>query len=252
MMSCDEKEICGRQFRYDILLWDIDGTLMDFKQSEAMALSQSLRDIGIEPTEEMVPDYSRINLSYWKRLEKGELTKEEVLVGRFVEFLGKYHIEADAKEFLGRYENYLSHVWFIQDDSLDVCRMLKEKGFRQYVVTNGWVEVQKTKLYESGFDQIMDGAFISDEIGVPKPKKEFFEACFEKIFGTSQPREADRKRVLIIGDSLTSDMQGGINVGIDCCWYRNPGEENPENLPVDYEIQELHEIYRVLELFDEE
>lgn len=232
--------------RYDILLWDIDGTLMDFKKAEAMALSQSLCEVDVNPTDAMIRDYSKINLSYWRRLETGELSKEQVLVGRFVEFLGKYGIDADASEFLESYEAHLSHAWFIQDDSLELCKELRDRGLAQYVVTNGWIDVQKTKLRESGFDQVMDGSFISDEFGVPKPKREFFEACFQQIFGTAAPEPAQLKRVLIIGDSLTSDMKGGLNAGIDRCWYRRPDEMNTENVPVTYEIENLHEIWDIL------
>jgi 2-haloacid dehalogenase len=233
--------------KYDILLWDIDGTLMDFKRAEAKALSQSLREVGVVPTEELISEYSQINISYWKRLETGELTKEEVLLGRFVEFLGKKKIKADPKTFLMSYEGHLSHAWFIQDNSLELCRKLKEKGLRQYVVTNGWIDVQKTKLKESGFDKIMDGSFISDELGVPKPKKEFFEACFERVFGSKEPSKSELARVLIIGDSLTSDMKGGVNAGIACCWYRAKGEVNTENISVDYEIEDLWQIWDILE-----
>ena len=240
-MRCNEKSK-----RYDVLLWDIDGTLMDFKKAEALSLSRCLMDVGVEPVASILQDYSRINLSYWKRLEKGELTKEQVLVGRFKEFLAKYEIDTDPYKFLEKYEDHLSHAWFIQDDSLKLCENLKKRGYKQYVVTNGWIEVQKTKLHESGFDRIMDGAFISDAIGVPKPKKEFFEACFKEIFGETDPDEGKRSRVLIIGDSLTSDIQGGINAGIDTCWYRNPGEQNPDNIPVTYEITDLHQIFDIL------
>ena len=232
--------------KYDILFWDIDGTLMDFKRAEAQALSQSLEEVGVRPTMELITEYSGINISYWKRLETGELTKEEVLVGRFVEFLGKRKIQADAKKFLMSYEEHLSHAWFIQDDSLELCKKLRSDGFRQYVVTNGWVDVQKTKLRESGFDKVLDGSFISDELGVPKPKKEFFEACFEQIFGTKTPEPSELNRVLIIGDSLTSDMKGGVNAGIDCCWYRPFGEVNTEKLPLTYEIENLWQILEIL------
>ena len=231
--------------KYDILLWDIDGTLMDFKSAEALALGRCLQEVGVEPTAEQISDYSQINLSYWKRLETGELTKEEVLLGRFVEFLGKYGIQEDAEKFLWRYEENLSHAWFIQDDSLRLCRKLKEKGFKQYIVTNGWVEVQKTKIRESGFDQVMDGSFISDDLGVPKPGKAFFEACFEDIFGTLHPSEEQLKHVLIIGDSLTSDMQGGLNAGIDRCWYA-PGEVAEPEISVTWQIENLWDILPIL------
>jgi len=127
-----------------------------------------------------------------------------------------------------------------------LCRILKAKGFRQYVVTNGWSFVQWTKLEESGFNPVMDGCFISDDLGVQKPKKEFFEACFTEIFGRPEPSAEERSRVLIVGDSLTSDMLGGLNVGIDRCWYSSPGEnENPE-IPVTCRIKYLWELLPIL------
>lgn len=232
--------------RYNILLWDIDGTLMNFKQSEAMSLSECLREIGVEPNERMIDDYSDINLSYWKRLEKGEITKSQVLVGRFEEFFGKYHIHTDVEKFLQHYEEGLGHHNFIQDDSLNLLRDLKARRFKQYIVTNGTLSVQRMKLRATGLDQIVDDVFISDEIGVPKPRKEFFEICFKKIFGTAHPKEEELGRVLIVGDSLSSDIQGGINAGIDTCWYRNPGEENSEEVPATYEITSLHEIFNII------
>ena len=161
---------------YDIILWDVDGTLMDFKAAEKQALSGCLQELGVEPADALIGEYSRINISYWKRFERGELTKEEVLLGRFVEFLEKEHLPGTPEKVLWSYEEKLSHTWFIQDDSLELCRILKAKGFRQYVVTNGWSFVQWTKLEESGFNPVMDGCFISDDLGVQKPKKEFFEA----------------------------------------------------------------------------
>lgn len=231
---------------YDIILWDVDGTLMDFKAAEKQALSGCLQELGVEPADALIGEYSRINISYWKRFERGELTKEEVLLGRFVEFLEKEHLPGTPEKVLWSYEEKLSHTWFIQDDSLELCRILKAKGFRQYVVTNGWSIVQWTKLEESGFNPVMDGCFISDDLGVQKPKKEFFEACFTEIFGRPEPSAEERSRVLIVGDSLTSDMLGGLNVGIDRCWYSSPGEnENPE-IPVTCRIKYLWELLPIL------
>lgn len=232
--------------RYDILLWDIDGTLMDFKKAEAMSLSECLREIGVEPNEQMIEDYSNINMSYWKRLEKGEISKQEVLIGRFQEFLEKYQICTDVEVFLERYENGLGHHNYIQDDSYNLLQNLKNRGFKQYIVTNGTLSVQRMKLRATGLGQLVDGVFISDELGVPKPKNAFFEICFKTIFGSEHPDEEQRKKALIIGDSLSSDMQGGLNAGIDSCWYRNPGEENPEDLPVVYEIAHLKEIMDII------
>lgn len=232
--------------KYDIILWDVDGTLMDFKAAEKQALSKCLENLGVEPTEQLIGAYSQINISYWKRFEKGELTKEEVLLGRFAEFLGREYIPGNPEKVLWEYEEYLSHIWFIQDDSLKLCRMLKSRGVHQYVVTNGWSFVQKTKLEESGFNSVMDGCFISDDLGVQKPKKGFFEACFTEIFGKSETSAEERSRVLIVGDSLTSDMLGGINAEIDSCWYGSPEEKEDPEIPVTYRIENLWDILPIL------
>lgn len=233
--------------RYDVVLWDVDGTLMDFKRAERESLGQCLREIGAAPSEELLEMYSRINISYWKRLEKGELTKDEVLIGRFREFLSAAGIESSPEKLLWQYEEGLSRTWFIQDDSLALCLRLKAAGIRQYVVTNGWSFVQKRKLEASGFNDIMEDSFISDDLGFPKPRKAFFEACFQKIFGTAEPEESDRKRALIVGDSLTSDMQGGINAGIDCCWYQTE-DEDAKGMALTYTIHSLWEILDILGL----
>lgn len=121
-------------------------------------------------------------------METGELTKEEVLLGRFVEFFDKMGLEAEAESFLMSYEEHLGHIWFIQDNSLELCKKLRAEGIRQYVVTNGWVFVQETKLRESGFDQIMDGSFISDEFGVPKPKRAFLKFALSRFLGQRHRR----------------------------------------------------------------
>lgn len=234
--------------RYDVIFWDVDGTLMDFKAAEKEALSRCLESIGVVPQDSLVEMYSRINISYWKRFEKGELTKEQVLIGRFEEFLKTAGIDGEAEKVLWCYEEELSRTWFIQDDSLELCRQLKQAGIRQYVVTNGWVFVQKRKLEASGFNEIMDGCFISDDLGVPKPRKAFFEKCFQQVFGTREPSEVQRSKVLIVGDSLTSDMQGGKNAGIDCCWYRG-AEGYEEEIAVNYKINNLWEVKSILGFF---
>ena len=231
---------------YDIILWDVDGTLMDFKAAEKQALGRCLEALGVEPAEALLCEYSRINISYWKRFERGELTKEEVLLGRFVEFLEKEHLPGVPEKVLWSYEENLSHTWFIQDDALKLCKELKERGLQQYVVTNGWSFVQRTKLEESGFNSVMDGSFISDDLGIQKPQKGFFQACFMEIFGTGEPSREALSRVLIVGDSLTSDMLGGMNAGIDSCWYSSSEEKEDSEIPVTYRIENLWDILPIL------
>lgn len=229
---------------YPYLLWDVDGTLLDFLYSQKASITKCLEQIGVTVTEELVEGYSRINDSWWKRLELGEVTKPELLTGRFIEFFAKYGITCpDIDAFREDYEAGLGVIFRCVEGSLELCRELKEKGFHQFVVTNGTTSVQQNKLKLSGFAELMEDVFISEQIGAPKPKKEFFDVCLKKI--AEKYPDFDKSQALIIGDSLTSDMQGGENAGIDTCWYHPNGDEIPQ-IQVNYEIRELRDVMEIV------
>ncbi|MGN0532261.1 MAG: YjjG family noncanonical pyrimidine nucleotidase [Eubacterium sp.] len=221
------------------LLWDVDGTLLDFLTAERHSLKKAFVRFGLgECTDEKCRQYSAINIKYWQRLERGEVTKEQVLIGRFEEFLALNGItHVSPREFCQMYEDGLSDVITYIDDSLELLQQLSY-DYKQYIVTNGALNVQTKKLAKSGFADVVDDVFISDKIGYEKPSREFFDYVINSI-GNPDPTE-----VLIIGDSLTSDMAGGVNYGIHTCWY------NPKTLPkpdtIDYNITNLWDIKEIL------
>ncbi len=226
------------------ILWDVDNTLLDFDYSCRGSLRQCFRARGKKITDEMIGRYMQINDSYWKRLERGEVTKEQLLTGRFVDFFEEYGWnDIDVESFRKEFQSNLGNIYSFKDDSLTICKSLQTK-YKQYVVTNGVSATQRSKLSLSGFVDVMDGVFISEEVGSPKPDKEFFEYCLAHV------EEQDRNRILLVGDSLTSDIKGANNVGIKACWY-NPKEENRvDGYSIDYEIIDLHQIYEVLNIFN--
>ena len=230
--------------RFTTVLWDLDGTLLDFLYSQRYALQKCFRTAGREIAEEQMERYSQINDSFWKRYELGEISKERLLRERFVQLFKEYGIEdIEPGAFQREYEEALGSVVSHKDDSLTLCKALN--GFvRQYVVTNGISATQRSKLKLSGLEEAMDGVFISEEVGAPKPSEEFFAYCLERI------EEKDRSKILIVGDSLTSDIRGGIQAGIATCWYRPDTEENPSPYIPAYEISDLHMIYDILGVFD--
>ena len=189
--------------RFDILLWDVDGTLLDFIAAEKAAVQTLFREFGLgECTDEMVERYSRINKEYWERLERGELSKPEILVRRFADFFASEGLDASkAPEFNEQYQVRLGDTVVFCDDSYELLSSLRGR-VKQYAVSNGTVVAQTRKLRRSGFDRLLDGVFLSEELGYEKPATEFFDRVFAAI------GEPDRERVLIVGDSLTSDITG--------------------------------------------
>lgn len=224
------------------ILWDVDGTLLDFIAAEKAAIKTLFGEFNLgQCSDEMIKRYSEINKIYWQRLERGEITKQEVLVGRFKEFFKSEGIDISVvEEFNSLYQLRLGDTIVYHDDSLEIIKSLQGR-VRQYVVSNGTVEAQSKKLRLSGLGELVDGIFLSEHIGVEKPNIEFFNKVLEEI------KPADRSSILIVGDSLTSDIQGGNNAGIVTCWYNPLGDKAPDKYRIDYEISDLHQIYEIIE-----
>lgn len=226
---------------FDILLWDVDGTLLDFAAAEEAAIRALFSEFGLGIcTDEMLSRYSAINKKYWERLERGEMTKPEILVGRFEEFFKSEGLDSSiAEDFNDRYQLGLGDTIAYCDDSYELVSSLKGK-IPQYVVSNGTVIAQTKKLERSGFDKLMDGIFLSEDLGYEKPRIEFFDIVMKAI------GEPEKERVLIVGDSLTSDILGGNTAGIKTCFY-NPKElkNNTKAVP-DYEVKNLREVIGIL------
>ena len=225
---------------FTTILWDVDGTLLDFIYSQRYALTKCFHSIDREVNEEILNRYSEINDSFWKRLELGEITKAQLLTGRFIQLFEEYGIQGvDVEAFREEYQDGLGSVYAYIDDSLTICKSLQGK-VKQYVVTNGVTSTQFNKLKLSGFYDIMEKLFISEQIGAPKPHKEYFDYCLAHI------EEKDKNKILLVGDSLSSDIKGGVNAGIPTCWYRPPGMKNTTEFKPTYEINDLHQIFDII------
>ncbi len=226
---------------YKYLLWDIDGTVLDFFASERYAIKTLFKKYKIgECTDEMIKMYSRISTKYWQKLERNELTKPEILVGRFREFFEIIGADTSLAESFNK-DYQLSLGDYIEFMSGAKEMLLSEKG--KYIlaaVTNGTKVAQEKKLSLSKLDKIFDSIFISENVGHEKPNREYFDYVFKSLGVT------DKKEVLIIGDSLTSDIKGGYLSGIDTCWFNPKHKENTLGIPVTYEIDSISEIEKIL------
>ena len=226
---------------FDVLLWDIDGTLLDFLAAEKAAIKSLFAHFGLgECSDEMVERYSAINKRCWEALERGEIEKSAMLVRRFEEFFASEGIDTTvAREFNDLYQVRLGDTVVFCDNSYELVSGLRGR-VRQYAVSNGTIAAQTKKLKLSGIGELMDGIFLSEQLGYEKPNIEFFNQVFDAL------GPVDKSEVLIVGDSLTSDIRGGNNAEILTCWY-NPNHlsAGPE-YRIDYEIEDLHEILKLL------
>ena len=221
--------------RYRTILLDADETLFDFQRSERHALGDTLRAAGIEPTVEMQKGYSEINARAWKRLERGEITKEALRTERFAELCRHFSLNADEQKLSRDYIASLATQSFLLDGALELCKDLFAHC-RLYIITNGIAAVQHGRFDRSPIKPYFKEIFISDEIGVEKPHKAFFEGVANRI------PDFDPASTLVVGDSLTSDMAGGIGAGLDTCWYNPSGKEKPADMPITYTIKSLGEL----------
>lgn len=221
------------------IFFDLDDTIFDFHKAEAVAVSKTLAEQGVNPTEQTVERYSEINASMWKRLEKGEMTREEVLVKRFEQLFLELGVECNAVETRKKYEHNLSIGHFFVDGAYELLENLF-KEYDLYLVSNGTFKVQEGRLNSSGIKKFFKEIFISEKLGYVKPQKEFFDAVFSKI------HDFNADESIIIGDSLSSDIKGGNNAGIKTCWFNPKHLKNTTDAIVDYEIHNLNEIYKVL------
>lgn len=222
------------------LLFDLDDTLLDFHRAERKAIAAVFDSLGIAPDEELLKRYSEINLSCWEKLELGEMTRDEVKTTRFELLFAEKGIHASPAEAQERYETRLARGHYFIPGAPELLETLSG-SYDLYLVSNGMSSVQEGRLASADISRYFRDIFISELLGADKPSKEFFERCFERIPGL------DRNRTMIIGDSLSSDIRGGINAGIKTCWF-NPQQRSPrEDIRPDYTVSSLAELPALLE-----
>ena len=223
------------------ILWDVDGTLLDFSAAEKAAVQKLFGEFDLGPCPDAtVARYSAISTGYWKKLERGEVTKEQVLICRFRDFFAELGIDpALAEPFNARYQVSLGDTVVYRDDSLEIVKALHGR-VKQYVVSNGTVIAQSKKLRVSHLGEWMDGVFLSEELGAVKPSPAFFERVFAAL------PDVRKEDMLIVGDSLTSDMKGGLLAGIPTCWYNPQSLPRPADMAIAFEIQNLQQVYDLL------
>lgn len=223
----------------EFVFLDLDQTILDFHKGEALGLAQALRDHGLEPTEAVLSCYRKINRWHWEQLELGNLTRDEVLVGRFRTLFREMGLDADAEHCSHAYEYNLSCHAFFLSGAQEAMEALHGK-YKLYLASNGTAFVQHRRMKDADLYRFFDGLFISEEVGHNKPAREFFEAAFAAIPGF------DREKAIMVGDTLSSDILGGINAGIKTVWI-NPSHASSGDIRPDYELESIAQLPALLE-----
>ena len=225
---------------YKYLFLDLDDTILDFHKAERIAIGRVMEHYGVEPTEERRARYHEINKWHWHQLELKAMTRDEVLEGRFAMFFDELGITVDKFAVARLFEKFLSQGHFFMPGAEEAVEALHKK-YRLFLASNGTASVQKGRMTSANLYRFFEISFVSQEIGHNKPSREYFEAAFARIPGFQ------KEKCLMVGDSLTSDILGGINAGIDTCWVNPTHAEAPTHIRPTYQIESLAQLEALLE-----
>lgn len=224
-----------------IILFDLDNTILDFNRAEANAIHKTLEAFEIDPSDANKRRYSEINLSQWKLLERGEITRTELLTRRFDLLFEELKVERDSLLAWNTYERELSGGCYFMDGAKELLNELeKRQQYRLFIVSNGTASVQEGRIKGAKLKKYFEDIFISELIGYNKPDKRFFDYCFAHI------KDFHREETLLVGDSLSSDILGGINAGIPTCWFHGEGITNGTDIIPDFEITRLSKLLAII------
>lgn len=223
--------------KYKTLLFDVDDTLLDFQKAERKAMTITLSKVGIKANDTILAKYHEVNMKYWKLLEQGKISRQDVLILRHKEFLGLYGIDFDPFEFEKIYRYNLDNIAYVIKNSRKVLETLS-KSFKIYAITNGFKQTQIKRCNKAKIDKYFLKSYISYDIGISKPDIKFIKYIQDDL------KDFDKSSTLIIGDSLTSDIKLGNDCNIDTCWYNRFNKENNSDIKPTYVINNILDLIR--------
>ena len=227
--------------KYTQILFDADNTLFDFTASSHLAFNDLLNHFNVNSDKDYYEIYRPINASMWNKLERNELVMDEVKTQRWQLFWEALGLNHDGKTSNDFYLDRLIHHCFLLDQTLNVLNDLDRKShISSHIITNGMKEAQRPRIKKLEIEKYFDTITVSDEIGFAKPDTQFFDHVFSLI------QNKEKSQYLVVGDSLNSDIQGGINSGLTTCWYNPDKKANETEIKPDYEINDLRELTTII------
>ena len=224
--------------KYTTLYFDLDNTLLDFTAAEYVAIRKLFALHNLPVDDEKIAKYSSINHVWWQRFEKGEIKKEEIYSGRFREYLEFYNLVGDATKMADDYFAFLSVGYFLVPGAEKALEYIKSNGYTVCITTNGMSRTQYKRIDNCSIKQFFDYIFVSEDAGHQKPEVEYFDYVMQNT------PEKDKSKILVIGDSMSSDILGGINFGVDTCWLNPKGDSGAYKST--YEIANIMHICDIL------
>ena len=224
---------------YKYILFDVDDTLLDFKKAERRAFDITADEFGLRHNDKIYSAYTEINDSLWKEFQLGRIVQRELVVVRFDRTFKMFGIDADPAGFNSRYLDNLGDQAIPFDDSYDSCLRLSGK-YDLYMITNAVAKVQRSRLSKCTLTPLFKDTFISEELGYAKPSEKYFDEVGKRIAGF------DRDITLVVGDSPSSDLEGAVRYGMDCCYVNRRGKPLPESMQPDYVVNDLYELCDLL------
>ena len=227
-------------YRYPILWFDLDNTLLHFKNSSHKAFSALLKEIGLEEQEDSYAVYDKINKKEWRLFEEGKITQDRLKHTRFQNYFDHIGFDFDGLTANGIYlENIVKHPYYVEGAE-ELLQKLHQQKYKMSIITNGMKEVQRPRIQSCNWEHYFQDIFVSDEIGIAKPNVAFFNHCLE------HSHHPDKNDILEIGDTLESDILGAKNASIKSCWINPTGAYCPPDLKPDYEIKHLVELLDIV------
>ena len=222
--------------KYEVFLFDADNTLYDYDKAEEYALRTMFENCGFMYAEHVRMKYREINTAVWECYEKGEISKSDLQTLRFNRLFDEIGVYHDTSDFNKKYLAELGKGTFLIEGAIEICKAIVSCERQIYIVTNGILATQEARIKHSLIKDYVSGFFVSEFVGFQKPDKEYFEYVFTHI------PQIGKNKILIIGDSLTADIAGGNNAGIDSCWFNASGSKNRTEIIPTYEISHLSEL----------
>ena len=226
---------------YKFLLFDLDHTLLDFDTAEDVALTQLLKEEGVTDIQAYKDYYVPMNKTLWKDLEQKKITKQKLVNTRFSRLFAHFGIEKDGVYLAERYQFFLAQQGQVFSGAMELLDSLIDRGYELYAATNGITTIQTGRLAQSGLAPYFNQVFISEQLQTQKPDALFYEKIGQQIAGFS------KEKTLMIGDSLTADIQGGNNAGIATIWYNPHHLENHTQAKPTYEVDSYQALLELLD-----